>query len=133
MSDPEQRLTRCGHIRNQEWAPSIFFSFPPATIHDNCIILAATHPTVQTGDPCKDGWFLANFYAFNYMLKGLGSEQVWLTAAVCLSPGNSLMINSLLRAMGILTLLMLSRIRISSLRSMAIFFTGTHMRLEKKS
>ncbi|KAK3315231.1 hypothetical protein B0H66DRAFT_536104 [Apodospora peruviana] len=29
----------------------------------------------------EDGWFLSDFYAFNYLLKGSVADQVWLTAA----------------------------------------------------
>ncbi|KAK0646859.1 hypothetical protein B0T16DRAFT_375864 [Cercophora newfieldiana] len=50
-------------------------------IHENTVIVAATHPTIQTGDQAKDGWFLSDFYAFNYLLKGSVTDQTWLTAA----------------------------------------------------
>lgn len=29
-------------------------------------------------DPRLDGWFFSDFFAFNYLLKGLGSSQTWL-------------------------------------------------------
>ncbi|KAK0719033.1 hypothetical protein B0T21DRAFT_374632 [Apiosordaria backusii] len=50
-------------------------------VFDNTIIVAATHPTVSTGSQFEDGWFLSDFYAFNYLLKGSVTDQVWLTAA----------------------------------------------------
>ncbi|KAE8156643.1 hypothetical protein BDV40DRAFT_280537 [Aspergillus tamarii] len=74
-------LTRGGHIRQLGRTPSMFLTSTPPVIHDNTIIVAVTHPTVLTGHGTKDGWFLSDFYAFNYLLKGLGSSQTWLTAA----------------------------------------------------
>jgi hypothetical protein len=50
-------------------------------VFDNTIVVAATHPTVSTGSQFEDGWFLSDFYAFNYLLKGSVADQVWLTAA----------------------------------------------------
>ncbi|KAK0718384.1 hypothetical protein B0T26DRAFT_752312 [Lasiosphaeria miniovina] len=47
----------------------------------NTIIVAATHQTVSTGSQFDDGWFLSDFYASNYLLKGSVADQVWLTAA----------------------------------------------------
>ncbi|KAK0701736.1 hypothetical protein B0T26DRAFT_744763 [Lasiosphaeria miniovina] len=43
-------------------------------VFDNTIIVAATHPTVSTGSQFDDGWFLSDFYAFNYLLKGSPSK-----------------------------------------------------------
>ncbi|KAB8218079.1 hypothetical protein BDV33DRAFT_232366 [Aspergillus novoparasiticus] len=59
----------------------MFVTSTPPVIHDNTIIVAATHPNVQTCIGKGDDWFLSDFYAFNYLLKGLGSSQTWLTAA----------------------------------------------------
>ncbi|CAM1507528.1 Fc.00g071690.m01.CDS01 [Cosmosporella sp. VM-42] len=61
--------------------PAYFVSDTVPEIYDNTIIVAATHPNIKRGDPKDDGWFLSDFYAFNYLLKGLGSSQIWLTAA----------------------------------------------------
>ena len=73
-----------GHVRQPDRVPSLFISSTPPVIHDNTIIVAVTHPNVQTGAQTRDGWFLSDFYAFNYLLKGLGSRKTWLTAAVSL-------------------------------------------------
>lgn len=35
---------------------------------------------MTSADPAKDGSFISDFYAFNYLLKGEGQEQTWLTA-----------------------------------------------------
>ncbi|PKK43357.1 hypothetical protein CI102_14133 [Trichoderma harzianum] len=58
----------------------LFVTRTPPVVYDDSIIIAATHPNLQ-GNPVIDGSFLSDFYAFNYLLKGLGSEQIWLTAA----------------------------------------------------
>ncbi|KAE8147221.1 hypothetical protein BDV25DRAFT_132258 [Aspergillus avenaceus] len=59
----------------------MFITSTIPTIHHNTIIVAATHPTVSSGRQVRDGWFLSDFYAFNYLLKDQGLEQTWLTAA----------------------------------------------------
>ncbi|KAK3349124.1 hypothetical protein B0T25DRAFT_481571 [Lasiosphaeria hispida] len=61
--------------------PKTFVTHTFPAIHENTIIVAATHPTIQTGDQTKDGWFLSDFYAFNYLLNGSVADQTWLTAA----------------------------------------------------
>ncbi|XHG00870.1 hypothetical protein AWENTII_004285 [Aspergillus wentii] len=59
----------------------VFFTSTPPVVHGNTIIVAATHPSIETGAQNRDGSFLSDFYAFNYLFKGLGLEQTWLTAA----------------------------------------------------
>ncbi|KAI1751919.1 hypothetical protein F4782DRAFT_531159 [Xylaria castorea] len=80
MSTPQQ-LVRGGHIKNPNQPPFIYLSQTPPTIHPHSYILAAAHPTVSQADPAIDGWILSDFYAFNYLFKGIGSGQKWLTAA----------------------------------------------------
>ncbi len=75
-------LVKGGHVRNANAVPMNFLTSAPPVVFDDTYIVAATHPTVNTGDPKDDGWFLSDFYAFNYLYKGLGASQVWLTAAV---------------------------------------------------
>ncbi|KKK17294.1 hypothetical protein AOCH_001807 [Aspergillus ochraceoroseus] len=77
----KQPLVRGGNTRLLSKLPSMFVSNTLPCIHDNTIILAATHPNVTTADPKHDGWFISDFYAFNILLKGLGGSQTWLTAA----------------------------------------------------
>jgi hypothetical protein len=59
----------------------LFVSNTLPCIHDNTIILAATHPNLTTANPKYNGWFVSDFYAFNILLKGLRESQTWLTAA----------------------------------------------------
>src|SRR5687767_6957573 len=62
--------------------PVSFITTTVPAVYNDTFIVAATHPNVRGGHPNRDGWFLSDFYAFNYLLKGLGFSQVWLTAAV---------------------------------------------------
>ncbi|KAI1820452.1 hypothetical protein F4861DRAFT_59446 [Xylaria intraflava] len=50
-------------------------------VHPKCYILAAASPTTSQSNPTRDGWFLSDFFAFNALLKGIGSGQTWLTVA----------------------------------------------------
>lgn len=51
-------------------------------VYDDTIILAATHPGPHQSNQRSDGFFISDFYAFNYLLNGLGKSQTWLTRAV---------------------------------------------------
>lgn len=78
----EQSLVRGGHIKSpSKYLRSTFTSSTLPCICDNTIVLAATHPTVASAGIRDDGWFISDFYAFNYLLKDTGKEQTWLTAA----------------------------------------------------
>ncbi|KAJ5834808.1 hypothetical protein N7447_000834 [Penicillium robsamsonii] len=77
----KQPLVMGGYARMPDKLPSTFVSSTVPCVFDNTVILAATHPTVSTADPLDDGWFISDFYAFNYLLKGLGMHQTWITAA----------------------------------------------------
>ncbi|KAK0621438.1 hypothetical protein B0T17DRAFT_641271 [Bombardia bombarda] len=50
------------------------------TIHENTIIVAAASPSFDSASQNEDGWFLSDFYALNYLLKGATTDQTWLTA-----------------------------------------------------
>lgn len=77
---PYQPLVRGGHARQPDKLPSMFISSTVPVVHENTIILGVTHPTLSTASPKDDGWFISDFYAFNYLFKGLGMQQTWLTA-----------------------------------------------------
>lgn len=80
-SSPQQPFVPGGAYRGSPVPLSIPSYTMPHVSHDT-IILAATHPTHQQSDPRDDGFFISDFYAFNYLLKGLGKSQTWLTKAV---------------------------------------------------
>ncbi|KAK1457600.1 hypothetical protein CCUS01_09714 [Colletotrichum cuscutae] len=60
--------------------PSFVTKTPP-NIDCNTVIVAVASPDLDAGIQSRDGWFLSDFYAFNYLFKGLGHSQTWLTAA----------------------------------------------------
>ena len=61
--------------------PNTFITHTVPCIHENTIIVAATHPSLHTASPKEDGWFISDFYAFNYLFKDTVKDQTWLTAA----------------------------------------------------
>ncbi|KAJ5181120.1 hypothetical protein N7491_000675 [Penicillium cf. griseofulvum] len=77
---PYQPLVRGGHAHQPDKLPSMFISSTVPAVHENTVILGATHPTLSTANPKEDGWFISDFYAFNYLFEGLGMQQTWLTA-----------------------------------------------------
>jgi hypothetical protein len=57
----------------------------PPIIEEDAIIIGIASPNFADSDPAAcDGWFLSDFYAFNYLFKGCGSEQVWISPVVSL-------------------------------------------------
>ncbi|KAJ3560512.1 hypothetical protein NPX13_g9276 [Xylaria arbuscula] len=77
MSVPQQPLVPGGHRKDSRQPPLTYIAQTPPTIHPDSYILAATSPRLSKLD--EDDWFLSDFYAFNYLFKGLGSGPKWLT------------------------------------------------------
>lgn len=67
-------------------SPPSFVTKTPPNIDDNTVIVAVASPDLETGVQSRNGRFLSDFYAFNYLFKGLGHSQTWLTAAVSCIP-----------------------------------------------
>ncbi|KAH6689769.1 hypothetical protein F5X68DRAFT_230377 [Plectosphaerella plurivora] len=69
-------------LKNEE-IPVLLPLFFPSTrlppVETNSIIVAAASPSLEDAHPSRDGWLLADFYAFNYLVRGLGQSQIWLT------------------------------------------------------
>jgi hypothetical protein len=66
--------------------PPLFFPVQTIpSIEANSIIVAAASPNLEDAHPSRDGWLISDFYAFNYLLKGLGASQTWLTLVVSIS------------------------------------------------
>ena len=71
-------------------APGAIFKYAPKSslvthtvpdIREDSIILGVCGISdIDNADPEVDGWFFSDFFAFNYLLRGLGATQVWLTA-----------------------------------------------------
>jgi hypothetical protein len=66
-----------GRISKQPDDEDFLVSVPPE-IKDNTRIVAICGTPEESADPEVDGWFLSDFYLFNYLFKGTGSHQVWL-------------------------------------------------------
>jgi len=59
--------------------PFVSSSIPP--VGKNTIVLGVCGVDLEHAGPEQDGWFLSDFYAFNYLLKDLGACQTWLAGA----------------------------------------------------
>ncbi|KAF0316878.1 hypothetical protein GQ607_015891 [Colletotrichum asianum] len=87
MSQPQrQPLVLGGTIdrfryNGNESSPREFLARTQQIPKHDSIMIAAASPDVHGASPQDDGWFLSDMYAFNYLFKGLGASQVWLTAA----------------------------------------------------
>ncbi|CDM31515.1 unnamed protein product [Penicillium roqueforti FM164] len=80
-STQQQPLVKGGHMRSPSDLPATFTSSTVPCVYENTIILATTHPSINSAHPLRDGWFISDFYTFNYLLKGQGQKQTWLTSA----------------------------------------------------
>ena len=78
MPTARQSLVPGGHLEDAQ-LPLTYISQTPPAIHPGSYILAVVSTPVS--DLPSDDWFLSDFYAFNYLFNGLGSEQKWLTVA----------------------------------------------------
>ena len=54
----------------------------PFLIDPNTYVVAVVGGDAETASPEKDGWLCSDFYAFNYLFKGLGRKQAWIASAV---------------------------------------------------
>lgn len=60
-------------------------SYPTSTppyINPQTHILAVCPVDIDHANHHIDGWFYADFFAFNLLFKGLGASQTWLARAV---------------------------------------------------
>ena len=61
-----------------------FITHTVPDIREDAIILAVCGvPDIDEANPEDDGWFFSDFFAFNYLLRGLGTSQVWMA---CVHP-----------------------------------------------
>jgi hypothetical protein len=69
--------SECGGLKN-----ITFLSRVPTIIGPASRILAVCGITDHEGcaSPAVDGWFMADFYLFFHLLRGLGNNQIWLTS-----------------------------------------------------
>ena len=58
-----------------------FLSHTLPDVRHDAFLLGVCGVPEEDADPTDDGWFLSDFYAFNFLLHGLGSAQEWLACA----------------------------------------------------
>jgi hypothetical protein len=58
-----------------------FISHTIPDIQRDTFILGVCGVPEEISSPLDDGWFIADFYAFNYLLHGLGVSQKWLACS----------------------------------------------------
>ncbi|KAI1371195.1 hypothetical protein F4677DRAFT_464445 [Hypoxylon crocopeplum] len=82
MSTNKQELVKDGQLHNpaKVVTPPMFVCLTPPEVYEDSMILAVVAPTLSRIEKFDEEWFHADFYAFNYLFKGLGSRQRWLTA-----------------------------------------------------
>src|SRR4051812_12263252 len=73
-----------GAVLKGAQSQSSFITHTIPDIHEDTIILAVCGvPDLDEADPKDGGWFFSDFFAFNYLLKGLGTSQDWMA---CVHP-----------------------------------------------
>ncbi|KAH8805902.1 hypothetical protein F5884DRAFT_801040 [Xylogone sp. PMI_703] len=61
--------------------PTVIPSHTLPDIKTDTIIIGVCGVPLKEANPIdSDGWFISDFCAFNYLLKGLGSKQIWISA-----------------------------------------------------
>jgi len=68
------------HVEVKIPMPILRIVFHPAG-RQNTLVLSVCVVDLEHAGPEQDGWFLSDFYAFNYLLKDLGGCQTWLAGA----------------------------------------------------
>ena len=71
-----------GAIRNAALSETMFLTQTVPDVNPNTRILAVCGITdhYDNASPKKDGWFYSDFYAFNYLLRGQGVSQTWVSS-----------------------------------------------------
>jgi hypothetical protein len=68
-----------GAVLKSARGQSQFITHTVPDIREDAIILAVCGvPDIDDADPELDGWFFSDFFAFNYLLRGLGTSQTWM-------------------------------------------------------
>jgi hypothetical protein len=68
--------------KRRKFLPTIIPCHTVPDIHTDTIVIGVCGTPIQEADSSDhDGWFISDFCAFNYLLKGLGSRQTWFSAA----------------------------------------------------
>ncbi|KAL8902802.1 MAG: hypothetical protein Q9207_004375 [Kuettlingeria erythrocarpa] len=78
---PGKPKTYGGAIKNPALLEKVFISHTVPDVQPDTRILAVCGITdcEDDADPSNDGWFLSDFYAFNFLLRNEGAAQSWMT------------------------------------------------------
>ncbi|KAI4144478.1 MAG: hypothetical protein L6R39_004167, partial [Caloplaca ligustica] len=70
-----------GAIKDPALLEKVFTTHTVPDVYPNTRIIAVCGVTDfnDEASPAKDGWFLSDFYAFNFLLNGIGAAQTWVT------------------------------------------------------
>ena len=58
-----------------------FLTHTVPIVHHNSRIVGVCGIPKEDSDPADDGWFLSDFFALNYLMKGLGASQTWIATS----------------------------------------------------
>lgn len=58
-----------------------FITHTVPIVHHNSRIIGVCGVLREDSDPAADGWFLSDFFAMNYLMKGLGASQTWIATS----------------------------------------------------
>src|ERR1700761_8896149 len=79
-NNPSTRsIVEYGHWKNDPPIPSFPIHTVPDIKPESIIVGVCGISDVDDATPKGDGWFVSDFYAFNYLLKDVG-KQFWVTA-----------------------------------------------------
>ncbi|KAN0079186.1 hypothetical protein V8E54_004400 [Elaphomyces granulatus] len=79
MSSQKSALVHGGILKSSTKVEFISHTIPD--IQRDTFILGVCGVPEEISSPLDDGWFIADFYAFNYLLHGLGVSQKWLACS----------------------------------------------------
>ena len=68
-----------GVIKDSSKIDKTFISHTMPDVAHNTRVIAVCGILEKDASPVNDGWFLSDFYLFNHLLRGEGSEQSWLS------------------------------------------------------
>jgi len=73
-------LVEGGYLKRD--APGIsFITHTAPIVHHNSRIVGVCGILKEDSNPFLDGWFLSDFFALNYLMKGLGASQTWIATS----------------------------------------------------
>ena len=79
MSSTKSPLVPGGVLKSKGSGVNVeFISHTLPDIRDDAFVLGVCGVREEVSSPFDDGWFLSDFFAFNFLLHGLGNVQEWL-------------------------------------------------------